>query len=517
MRSSIRRGEFSGAAARRSLNLSGTLAVANDASFTILNALGGTPGGSILSAASIKLTLRDTNIGHDLNAYIDNIDGKIGPSGDEGTVGVQINGNLAVTNRINIFGSLTVSGTITANQLSATNVLTPSSITVGSGGITRFSYPDEITVNPLHTITANALTSTGGINFNGPDLGTPAGFGPFSGGQLTLNVPSLTFGTSAADNIQGAVTFNGGASNNNAIESGSGGTFTVNATGDITVGSPIEATTGLQNNSSEAGGAGGTVNLNSDNGTIGINSAIKVSSADPNTGAAAPRRHSRTGGNINIQSKIAGRVAINVSNTGQLLSLLEPAAPGPGGKITILATGTNSSINVSGDTSVPPRDTIRADRGTVDIRHTGAGGTVTLSNAQIAADVIKVGALGSNGGLSIGGGRITADTILKLYATGSNGSIVFVSNVLLSAKSMIIIGGNSVTVNNGVFVSMATGSPNAEVYVLDPNKANYSGSGGNGSTSGRFIQQGTELSPVSGANTHLGMAPPQPFDPSPGH
>jgi hypothetical protein len=456
------------------------------------------------------------NIGHDLNAFVDNTDGSIGPGGDDWSVGVQVNGSLSVGNRINVFGSLSApAGTITANQPSGTNVFAMN-IQVGSGGITRFSYPDEITINPLHTITVNGgvLTSTGGINFNGPNMDSPPGFGPFDGGQLTLNVPSLTFGTSAADNIQGPVTFDGGASTNNAIQGGSGGTFTVNATNDITVSSPIEATTGLQNSSSEAGGVGGTVNLNSEAGAVTVNSAIKVSSADPATGV--PRRHSRAGGNINLQSKASNRVAINVTNTGQLLSLLEAAAPGPGGKITILASGSGSAVNVTGGTAPAggaAPDTIRADRGTVDIRNTGAGGTITLNNAQISADTVKIGALGTNGTLTIGGGRINADTLLQLYATGSNGSVVFVSDVLLAGNSMKIIAGNTVTVNNNVIVTVA--GPHADIYVSDFNHANYSNlNGGNDSTTGKFIEQGSAgPSPISGAATHFGP-PPVPFGPS---
>jgi hypothetical protein len=488
-------------------NAGGTLAIASDANFTILNSQMGTTGGTFTSAVALNLTLANTNIGKSLNVFIDNTDGSIGPTGDEGTVTLQINGTLVVGGRTNVFGDFTVTGSIMTGQLSATNVNAPT-IDVGGGGITRFTFPNEITVNPLHTITTNALTSMGGINFNGPDFNTPPGFGPFSGGQLTINVPSLTFGPSAVDNIQGPVTFNGGSSPSAGIQGGDGGTFTVNATGAITVSSPIEATTGFQISSSEPGGAGGTVTLNSTGGTIAVNSPITVSSAEPATGV--PRRHSRAGGNINVKSDSTG-VAINISNTGQLLSLLEPVAAGPGGKITILATATGSRINVDGDPGgpgTPPRDTIRADKGTVDMRNTGAGGLISLTNAQISADTVKIGALGSNGALTIGGGRINADTLLQLYATGSNGSVVFVSNVLLSGNSLKIIAGNTVTVNNGVTVEVG-GPQRAEIYVPALNNANYSNfNGGNNSTNGRFIVEGTSASPVNGANTNIGVPPP---------
>jgi quercetin dioxygenase-like cupin family protein len=495
-------------------NVNGTVTTGSDANIEILNSLPGTPGGKIGSATFINATLGSTSIGGDLNVFVDNSDGSIGPGGDDWTVTLKINGTLSVTGRINVYGDLTSTGAVTAGQLSATNINAPS-IAVGSGGITRFSYPNEINTNPPHTITTNALTSTGGINFNGADYDPSTGFGPFDAGQLTINVPSLTIGPSPADNIQGAVTFNGGASTITAISPGSGGTFTVNATGNITVNSAIEATTGLQNSSSETGGTGGTVNLNSTTGTVAVNAPITVSSAEPATGV--PRRHSSAGGNINLQSNSTG-VAININNTGQLLSLLEATAPGPGGKITVLATGTGSRITVNGDPGAAGRatnDTIRADKGTVDIRNTGGNGLISLTNAQIAADTVKVGALGSNGTLSIGGGRISADTMLQLYATGSNGSVIFVSNVLLTGNSMKIIAGNTVTVNNGVVVEV--GPTKADIYVPSLNNANYSNAygGGNGSTTGVFILEGTSGSPTSGANTHVGVAPP-PFVPAPG-
>jgi hypothetical protein len=134
---------------------------------------------------------------------------------------------------------------------------------------------------------------------------------------------------------------------------------------------------------------------------------------------------------------------------------------------------------------------------------------VGLTNAQISADTVKIGALGTNGTLSIGGGRINADTLLQLYATGPGGSVVFVSNVLLSGNSLKLIAGNTVTVNSGVTVEVS--NQPAEVYVSDLNHANYSNfNGGNNSTTGRFIIEGTSGSPTSGANTHFGPPPATP-------
>jgi hypothetical protein len=498
---------FIGNGAGMDFRVGGTFTTTSDAGFTILNSQMGATGGTIGSDAFIKLTLADANIGGNLNAFIDNTNGTIGGTG--GQVTLQLNGKLAVTGRLNVFGTLNSNSTVTAGTLSVTNLITPATVTAMAGGITRFSFPNELTVNPLHTLTVGALKSSGGINFNGPDEGTPAGFGPFDGGQLTINVPTLSFGPSAADDIQGAITLNGGASFSTKA-AGSGGTLNVNATGNINVNSNIDATSGLQPAANAPSGNGGTVNLTTTGGAVSVNSRVLVSSADTTAGSVPPpRRRSASGGNINVQSGAATGTAINISNTGQLLSLLDAAAPGPGGKITILATGAGSSINVTGPTAAgaPLPDSIRADRGAIDIRHTGDRGQINLTSSNIRADIVKVGALGNNGVLNIGGGTISADSVLKLYAIGTNGQVNFISNVTLGGNSVKTIAGNSVTVFNNVVVTIGGGKP-ADVYVLDPAKANYSGlNGGNGTTNGLFLLPGGG-SPISGAVTHLGVAPP---------
>jgi hypothetical protein len=161
--------------------------------------------------------------------------------------------------------------------------------------------------------------------------------------------------------------------------------------------------------------------------------------------------------------------------------LLDAAAPGPGGKIIIQATSAtgNSQVNVSGK--------LQADRGTVDIRHSGTAGAINLNNANVHADTIKAAALGSNGVLRVGGGTLDANSVLQLYATNGNGQVVFIGNVSLNGNSTKSIAGDSVTINNGVTVTV--NGPKASVYVNStgsvPN-ANYTGSGGNNHTTGTF-------------------------------
>jgi hypothetical protein len=130
-------------------------------------------------------------------------------------------------------------------------------------------------------------------------------------------------------------------------------------------------------------------------------------------------------------------------------------------------------------------------------------GTITFNNATAHADVLKVGALGANGVLNIGGGILSADTTLKLYASGSNGQLNFVSNVTLdSGLGSTILAANSVTIFDNVVVTIGGKAP-ADVYT---NNANYSGFGGNGTTTGTFAG--------AGANNPQPLANAPPFGPS---
>src|SRR5581483_6503409 len=137
---------------------------------------------------------------------------------------------------------------------------------------------------------------------------------------------------------------------------------------------------------------------------------------------------SNSGGNITLSSGKATGTAIQVTSSAQLLSLLDNAATGPGGVITVTATGNSSAVNVAGQ--------VEADSGTIDIEQTGPNGSITLGNTTadgnaltMIADVIKVGALGANGTLTIGKSSLDANTLIALYAGSSNGTVEFNADV----------------------------------------------------------------------------------------
>ncbi len=248
-------------------------------------------------------------------------------------------------------------------------------LTAGAGGIRPFIVsPGGAAVQQTYVV--DSILSLNGIDFSGNQYDGIDGLS--SGGMLTINARTIAFDSEIG---VGSVNFNGadvnGFSNGTTpTVPGDGGTFTVNTTDDITTIVPITASSGLTNFNGTIGGAGGTVTFNSSAGTVAVNSTIQVSHAETPDG---PVRRSAKGGNIHLSSGKAGPVgvprpvAIDVGNSGQLLALLDAAAPGPGGKIVISATGANSDVNVRGR--------VRADRGTVDIRHTGSGGNVTLDGA----------------------------------------------------------------------------------------------------------------------------------------
>ncbi len=402
---------------------------------------------------------------------------------NQGTISADVAGGALI---INPNGTFTNSGTLNVQNGATLNLAAGSSsassgfiaITNGTLGINSPVNAANLSggLGTINIATSGNLTAPNGINFDGV-----TGMSPTDGGTLTLNSPAFTFGNGAGQ-ING-LTANGGDSTAGA--GGNGGTITVSATtGDLVVGAPIDATTGA--NVTATGGNGGTVTLNATSGTNAVVVTSRVRVSDDNVG----RRSSR-GGNINVNSSRSGGTAINISSTAQLQALLNAAAPGPGGKITIVATsaGSGSRIQVDGQ--------VRADRGTVEIRHDATGGQITTSaTTDLRGDIVKIGALGNNGILTIAGGNFSADTTLKLYATASNGQVQFTGNTSLLGSSLKFIAGQTVTVNNGVQVNVTGGTNPVSIFTNVPN---YSGSnGGNGSTTGAFTGNGATTAPLGG-------------------
>jgi acrosin len=472
-------------------------------------------GGNISATNGITITGGSLTAGGDITSSAGAITQSPSAVGEIGTISA--GGNIFAAGGLEAFyfnTSITAGGSITASDAAAVTLQAGTDMTIGqTTGLAHFIDANTITAGGalslinVGTIQDETFSSFGDINFTpdpftltassisgaGPAIASlifdgfaaDPNFGndnPGNGGMVTLNltVGGLTIG-SAGDIA--SITASGGAFASDSTIGGNGGTVNINATGDVNLtDGNIIATSGiLATGGANTIGDGGTVNVTT-SGAINVSSAIQTSSDDVE---GTSLRRSAKGGNINLTSNKATGVAINVTNSAQLLALLDAAAPGPGGTITIVATGASSTANVQG--------TIEADRGTVDIHHNGDSGVVNISgvggtnSAFIRGDIVKIGALGNNGILTIGQGTLSADSMLQLYANGSNGQILFVDNVTIGGGSATIIAGNTVTINNTKTVTV-TGTK-ADVYTgfngEVPN-ANYTGSGGNGSTSGMF-------------------------------
>jgi FecR-like protein len=152
----------------------------------------------------------------------------------------------------------------------------------------------------------------------------------------------------------------------------------------------------------------------------------------------------------------------------------------------------NATFEINGSDSVQ-NPAILINGGTYNIGNISAPGTFlglidgkgvfSLNNTTIAADAIKVGVFGANGALQIGGGTISANTLLKLYAPGSNGMLNFVGNVTLSSGTAASLAASVITILPSVLVTIAGNGGAANVYTNNPD---YSGFGGNNPTNGTF-------------------------------
>ena len=461
---------FIDAQSNLTLNLGGTYTFDRG----LLNSGGNVSLGGTISANSLQVyaaggvTLNNGLALPRIDLFAANLVAKADVQTTAGILTINGGGISAAGRTLAGFERIDVSGSVLAASVSTSGPLT-------IGGAITFdsSLSSQI-------FEAASFRVAGGIDFSGSDAGLLLS-APTGGGTLTLLGGSVLF--DSANGIASA-NFNGGSAAGllNISAGGNGGTLDVGTVAqpianDITVNTPITATTG-PNNLLGSGGTGGTVGMVA-NGTIGVNNTVKVSES---AGAAT----SRSGGTINLESRKTSGTAISISSSAQLLALLSNAAAGPSGKITITSSGGDIAINGA---------TVRADRGTVDIRNNGNAGAVNLANANLNGSVVKAGALGANGTLNVGGGTITADSQIKLYAGGSNGRVNFTENVTLNGNSVKTIAADAVTIFNGKVVTV-NGPTAANVFTNQPN---YSGSGGNASTSGVFAGKGANTQPLSSA------------------
>ena len=318
----------------------------------------------------------------------------------------------------------------------------------------------------LEIITPTQQTANSGANLF---LGVGHNLTTDSGGDTTLFVNNNMNRIANGARILGTIGGNLQTNNltiqllNNAGEIDAGGNVSLEVSGNLTA--QGDAAFEIQNNG----------------GTMGQNAPVRVAASNMSANSLLAQIDNRNEGVIDGAAVISMSVDGNATVTNNA-TLAIYGSDGAAAS-AILVNGGNYNI---GDTFLSYID---------------GNGSITFSNASAHADVLKAGVFGTNGTLNVGGGTLSADTTLKLYAPGSNGQLNFFSNVTLDGNSKKILAANSVTIFDNVVVTIGGKAP-ADVYTNNPN---YTGFGGNGSTTGTFAG--------AGANRPRPLSEAPPFDP----
>jgi len=275
-----------------------------------------------------------------------------------------------------------------------------------------------------------------------------------SGGDITLN---------ANANIDGFAKVGFTADRNITIGGGIWGTDTFSATagGDFSLvsGALIEAFTDNRLT------GGGSIGLNS-TGKIDIAGRVQAINSPwvMFMGTSGEQPGSIT---MNSQKSDPDSIAIDIKSTGQILALLSAAIPAVGrAKVELTSAGGKIQIDGLKDGGVNYGKNIVADYGDLSIVNNGTKGIIDiLSGAGLQADIIKIGALGTQGVLNIyAGSKMDANTQIKLFGGElSGGAVVFGGSGTVTLTSpAIVVSADKVQVNTGVHVNTSTVA--ADVY-----------------------------------------------------
>ena len=359
-------------------------------------------------------------------------------------------------------GTITISNVVPGAPANGTSHISlngssffSSVLNISSAGALEIGLVDTVTLSGLTmSLHAEGDINTGGVATIGAPRDTPGDVAFTALGAITfshdIDVERINGGISSGLNLslQAGQGITGSGSIRLVIDNNSGTNLTTGANLAIDAG-PTLVTNGLN------------VLVNNTDGNIGTGGTISVTTGDL-TASSVNLEINNEGGSI----ESGGTIDVNVSGGATVANDATLQLLGSDG-----ATG--AAINVNGG-GYNVGGTFRA--------FTDGNGTIAFNNASAHADVLKVGALGANGVLNIGGGTLSADTTLKLYASGSNGQLNFISDVTLGGNSAKVLAANAVTIVDGVMVTIGGSNP-ADVYT---NNANYSGFGGNDSTTGTF-------------------------------
>jgi len=287
---------------------------------------------------------------------------------------------------------------------------------------------------------------------------------------------------------------------------GIGNNLTTDASGDTTlfINNNINEVVDGANIIAEIGGNLTTNNLTlellNNGGEIGKGGIVSLAvGGNVTTHGAAIFDIQNSGGTMDQNTAIA--VAAGNISANSLLAQIDNGQGGVIGGAGVIEMDVAGNANITNDATIAfygsdgaAASAILINGGNYNVGGTflsymDGNGAITFNNACAHADILKAGVFGANGVLNIGGGMLSADETLKLYASGSNGQLNFLSNVTLGGNSTKILAANSITIFDNVVVTIGGELP-ADVFT---NNANYSEEwGGNGSTTGTFAGAGAK-------------------------
>jgi FecR protein len=334
--------------------------------------------------------------------------------------------------------------------LTAQNILTKSTAS-GTPGLDTMALEASIYTDARGSVGGNADVvvqaqqniSAPGTSFFTVSNGNFQGFGAGTiGGEAMIDVGAVNFSTGMLSD--GIYNYGGGRIGNNA-------SINLALSGDLAV--QGDALFQILN----FGNSDGL-------GHIGENASINVTAASIQAASLLAEINNSSGG------QIGGSASINVSASGPVAVTNDATFRIDGSDGAVSA-----AININGGSY---------DAGGTFLAEIDGSGTITFNNASVHANVLQVGALGTNGVLNIGGGgTLSADTTLKLYALGSNGMLNFVGNVTLSSGTAANLAASTITIQPSFVVTIAGNGGAANVYTTNPN---YAGFGGNNPANGTF-------------------------------
>ena len=467
-------GSTIGGSAILNLAVIGSISAHEDLQF-VNNARGNIGSDATITVTAANLATTDTAIGS-FSVSIANAGGSIG---NGAIINFRLTGALNTasdaTFSIDNSNGGTIGGDATVNVSAAsatTNEFFGASLTNDSGhigGNAVISFGISADINSTQNVFAdlsndqghiggNAAINclSGNINAQGRVQFDILNGGSVIGSDATINISASNANISAA-NIGLSPALEVDIFNLNGSTIAGNATIDFSLTGDLTTGGNPQTVFS-------------DIAIDNNGGTIGGNALINVNAANISTIGSLDATIDNSGGtirgNATINMNVSGTATVRNGNNDARFEIL-----GSDG-------AASAAINFNGGSyAIGSPGSGGMFLGSID-----GNGTITFNNASVRADVIKAGVFGANGVLNVGGGTLTADSLLKLYAPGSNGRLNFVSNVTLDGISAKILAANSITIFNGVMVTIGD-DISATVYT---NHANYTGFGGNDSTTGTF-------------------------------